>query len=644
MAMGHEKLLKLRWLWLLLLVVIPLFAMPELFRELKAAGVLRHNNIDDCVTFTYTGGREVKCYVNNPDNTEEMRYVFLPSYADTENILVDTMAYRVEFVKDGEGQQIAVRADKPVICAFETGVAYAMHVYDTVGQEIGSRQVTFLKSGKLPVMYVTTETGSMELLDADKAYKEDGWVEFLDTEGNVVFTDELRSISARGNQTFLFEKKSYQIRTHNSVDIMGMGQSDTWILLCNVYDPAYIRNKLTYEMALQAQMYASPKSEYIDVYFNGVYGGMYQLCEKVEIGENRLEIADLEEKNRMLNGELDYADSFVTEDGMQKGTPLAREPEDITGGYLIERDYGVKYDEVGSGFVTADGDHFGLQNPDHASEAQVAYIAGFMQEIEDAIRSEDGINPQTGKHFTEYIDLESWADKYLVEEITRNDGGGATSSFFYKPQDALNTKVCGGPVWDYDKAYGNDKIPYNHNTRDLGFLTLHTEYTSWFYYLYQHEEFVEAVKREYEEKFADYLTVMYEQKIDEYLEQIEDAAVLDRARFAHVYRLFGEDALDYRAQAELVRDYIREHKAFLDEVWLEDAEVCMVHFKNEIGDGNRCFGVKAGECLQALPEDEKDGMIFLGWKIEGTEEYLTTETPIREETTVYADFKAYETK
>ena len=637
MTIEHGKLLKLRWLWLLLLVAAPLFMMPEFFRELKAVGFFRHNSIDDCVIFTYTGGREVRWYTHDPENAAEMRYVFLPSYADTEHVGVETVAYRIEFVRDGE--RIAVRGDDPAICAFEIDVPYEMCAYDMAGQEIGSRQVTFLKSGKLPVMYVTTETGSMELLDADKDYKEKGWVEFLDVEGNVVFADELRSISGRGNQTFGFEKKSYRIRTHNSVDIMGMGTSDSWILLSNVYDLAYIRNKLTYEMALQAGMYGSPESEYIDVYFNGIYGGMYQLCEKVEIGESRLEIADLEEKNRALNGKLDNADTFSTEDGMQKGTLLAREPEDITGGYLIERDYGGKYDVLVSGFITDDGELFGLKNPDHASEAEVAYIAGLMQEIEDAIRSEDGINPQTGKHFTEYIDLESWADKYLVEEITRNSGGGGTSSFFYKPEDALSTKVYGGPVWDYDKAYGyGTPYPFNKNTRDLGFLTLHHHYTSWFYYLYQHEEFVEAVKREYEEKFSDYLTVMYEEKIDEYLEQIEDAAVLDRARFAHIYQNMGKYAMDYRREAEKLRTYIREHKAFLDEVWLEDAEICKVHFKNEAGEGNRCFGVKAGECLQGLPDDEKNGMVFLGWKIEGTEEYLTTETPIWEEMTVYSDF------
>ena len=128
---------------------------------------------------------------------------------------------------------------------------------------------------------------------------------------------------------------------------------------------------------------------------------------------------------------------------------------------------------------------FVLKNPIHASVEEIEYISSYMQEIEDAIMATDGINPTTGKHYSEYIDIDSWADKYIVEEISRNNGGGATSSYFYKPSDSVSKKVYGGPVWDYDKAYGNFHS-YNQNTRDLGYLTLHLSFTNWFYYLYQH--------------------------------------------------------------------------------------------------------------------------------------------------------------
>ena len=159
-------------------------------------------------------------------------------------------------------------------------------------------------------------------------------------------------------------------------------------------------------------------------------------------------------------------------------------------------------------------------------------IGGRMQEIEDAIKAEDGYNPVTGKYYAEYIDLESWADKYLVEEITRNNGGGSTRTVHavynypvkrefpgFHPASDIHIRNAPGrvlrKVWDYDKGYGNAS-GYNKNTRDLAFLTLHMDYTSWFYYLYQHEDFVEMVKKEYREKFSDYLTVMAVEKADEY--------------------------------------------------------------------------------------------------------------------------------
>ena len=639
MLIENGKLKKLRWLFVIIAAAIPILFLPKLFANMKLYDLVRKNKIDMSVTFTYTGNRQIKCYNDNPDNPESMSYVFLPSYADM-TLDVEVTADRVDFTCGEE--IITVSAGEHTSCCFEPGIPYRMHFYNVSGTEIGSRDVTFLKSDGLPVMYVNTQTESMDRLDADKTYKEKGSIEFLDAQGNFVCSDELRSISGRGNQTFTYEKKSYQLNLSSPINFMGMGESDTWILLCNVYDPAYIRNKLTYEMALQAEMPGSPKSEYIDVYFNGIYAGMYQLCEKVEIGENRLEIADLEMQNRALNGDaLDYVDTFVTGNGAGKGTRLARNPEDITGGYLIEHDYGAKYGEVTSGFITDTDEHFTIKSPVHASEAELLYISGLMQEIEDAIMAEDGCNPTTGKYYTEYIDLKSWADKYLVEEITRNNGGGSTSSYFYKPQDELSTKVYGGPVWDYDKGYGNAS-GYNKNTRDLAFLTLHVEYTSWFYYLYQHEDFVEMVKKEYRDKFSDYLTEMSEIKADEYLAQIEASAILDQARFGHVYRTLDENLNipfqtdNYKKHAQAIKQFIRKRKDFLDEVWIENAPVCMVHFKDAKGSGNRCVGVISGECVEQLPTPEGNGLQFLGWQIEDTEDYLTTQTPITKELTVYA--------
>ena len=138
---------------------------------------------------------------------------------------------------------------------------------------------------------------------------------------------------------------------------------------------------------------------------------------------------------------------------------------------------------------------------------------------------------------------------------------------------------------------------------------------------------------------------MSETKVDEYLAQIEASAILDQARFGHVYRTLDEN-LDipfqtdnYKQHAQAIKPFIRERKTFLDEVWIEDAPICMVHFKDAEGSGNRCVGVISGECIEQLPTAEGDGLQFLGWKMEDTEEFLTTEMPITEEMTVYATWQ-----
>lgn len=626
----------LHWTEFLVFVLLPLLLLPGKLSDLKFRALLQEERLEECVSFQYGNNRNVVCYTPKTDKEGEvdaMGYVFLPSFSDLNALYVETSASFVDFVHKDE--HMIVSEKEPRLCSFEENEPYTVHFYDYQGKEAGVKTMTFLKSGNLPTLYVDTETGNMEQLDKDKEYKEAAYAELIDSDGKVLFYNDLRNISSRGNHTFQFDKKSYQIKLSSPENLLDMGLSDTWILLCNVYDPSYIRNKLTYDMALEANMPGSPKSEYVDVYFNDVYSGMYLLCEKIEIGENRLELADLERQNQILyGGDLDTAYRFRSEDGKYKGVALQKNPEDITGGYLIEHDYDIKYEEEISGFVTEGNEQFVLKSPQHASMEQIGYIAERMQDIETAIMTEDGCNPDTGEHFSEYIDLESWADKYLVEEITRNNGGGLTSSYFYKPPDTVSTRIFGGPVWDYDKAYG--RIPdYSSNIRQLGLLTLHITWnTRWFAYLYEHEEFVQAVKEEYKKKFCDYLTVMAEEKIEEYLTQIRKSSVLDQARFAYVYREYGGD-LDFQADADRVAEFILERKEFLDQIWLENEPVIKVHFLDQNGVEIHRFGVIKGECIGNLPwETEVNGRQFAGWRIEGTENFFAAETPVTKELTV----------
>lgn len=325
-----------------------------------------------------------------------------------------------------------------------------------------------MHSAGLPAVFLETESGSMEMLNADKSYAEKGRIVLFDADGAVVCADKLNRISGRGNSTWAYPKKSYGIRLKNRADLFEMGSADNWILLSNVEDRSYIRNKITYDMSVAAGMTGSPQSQYIDLYINHRYHGMYQLCEKVEIDPERVPIRDLEAENKNLNKDIENCGRFVTE--TKKGAALFAEPRDLTGGYLLERDVVEKFNGEISGFYTETlKDLYTVKEPSYASEAQVDYISGLVNGMERAVASKDGVDPETGMHYTDYIDIRSFAQKYIVEELCKNNGAGATSSFFYKPDDSVSDKLFAGPVWDYDKAYAN-LTGINESARDLCYL------------------------------------------------------------------------------------------------------------------------------------------------------------------------------
>ncbi len=565
------------------------------------------------------------------DETENANYVFLPSYADTDDVRI-SFAGADRIVFSGKEKEVTLKNDEH-IGALSCGGSYEISFCDRRGRELAREKMSIMRSANLPAAFLETKSGSMELLDADKNYAEKGKIVLFDAGGSVVCADDLNRISGRGNSTWAHPKKSYGIRLKNRTDLFGMGSADNWILLSNVEDPAYIRNKITYDMAVAAGMEGSPESQYVDLYINHTYHGMYQLCEKVEIDEERVSIADLEAENKRLNKDIQKCGHF--EEEKRKGMVLVKEPGDLTGGYLLERDVSDKYREEISGFVTDSlGDLYTIKEPAYASEAQVDYIRGLVNGMEKALVSADGVNPDTGMSYGDYIDLRSFAQKYILEELSKNNGAGATSSFFYKPQDKVSKKLFAGPVWDYDKAYASI-TGINESTEDLCYLTLRdSNPTRLFWQLNRHPEFREAVSACYEEFFSDYMQRIVDEKIDEYASEIRTSVEMDRIR----WREEGDSPYDFGYEVERVRDFVSARKQFLDEVWTDREELCTVTFVSETGE-EHYVSVIAGRMLERLPGSEPGTVsgdrMFDGWYTEeGTP--LDTATPVSEDVTVYA--------
>jgi spore coat protein CotH len=79
----------------------------------------------------------------------------------------------------------------------------------------------------------------------------------------------------------------------------------TWILVAYYMDESFLRNAVAFRLSDELGLDFSPKSTFVNLYVDNTFAGLYQLCEKTQIGTNRIEIADLEELNEKANEGVD---------------------------------------------------------------------------------------------------------------------------------------------------------------------------------------------------------------------------------------------------------------------------------------------------------------------------------------------------
>lgn len=248
-------------------------------------------------------------------------------------------------------------------------------------------------------------------------------------------TYKLEYIRGRGNSTWYAEKKPYKFKLSKGTDFFGMGKNKDWVLLANHYDTSMLRNKFTYWLGSEMGMEYTPQCVFTDVIMNGCYLGSYYLCGQIRVGKNRVNIDDLEEDEAAKNITTGSA---------------------ITGGYLLGMSPYTDNDNNKQLFSTEMGNRYVIQSPgfdDYFNEAQYNYIARYMQQTEDAIYGTD-FKDRDGRHYSEYMDVNSAVDYYWVQEISDNgDAYSSSSTYLYKKR---NGRLFFGPLWDFDYvAWGN---------------------------------------------------------------------------------------------------------------------------------------------------------------------------------------------
>ena len=376
--------------------------------------------------------------------------------------------------------------------------------------------IKFLPSGNLDTLYVSLEKQrTLKNVHANKLEEIPGVITVLDGSGHL--NDYvLKGFYGHGNDSWDAEKKSYNVKFGEAEDFLGLGENEDFSLLACYRDVSLMCYVTTTELIKELGFPYAPDYRLVNLYVAGDYAGVYFLAEKVELDKNRIDITNVYEKTKTLN--YDYMEQFEMEEWKDTKTPaakyyyqVAKNPEDLTGGYLLEADI-VDYGPDESRFVSERGIPMTMKRARYSSKEQVEYISAYWQEFENALFAEDGMN-SLGKHYTEYIDTESFAMQWLLYELVQ-EGSMSSSIYFYKESDVTGDGLLHACFpWDMEHSYVlSEKNGQLWNITEKA----ETLYGYWKKF-YEHEDFRVELRRVWEEKF---LPAIHAMTVEEAIETV----------------------------------------------------------------------------------------------------------------------------
>jgi len=374
---------------------------------------------------------------------------------------------------------------------------------------------TSIYFSRLPVVYINTED-----------YIADVYVNAsMSIQGNSEYTDEADlysgdiSIKLRGNSTRNREKAPYKIKLDQKSDLFHMGANKHWVLLANDIDHTFIRNKLMYDFSAALGADFAAESLNVVLILNNEYRGVYQLCEHVRVGKERVDIFDWEELagdaaaaiakenaekekwskseeekwRETLEDELCFDFSWVSEPYTFTYNKIDYtisdyvDIPDITGGFLLEMDF--YHLGNANGLTTNYQQPFYFNTPEYGytNKNLKDYARKYLQSFEYALHSADFIFHNSdkhyqgfgryydsekgwigdeyeadytdiandGKHYSEFFDMDSLITNFFVCEFSMNWDSMKNSVFVTKDLDGL-AKLS--PAWDFDWAFGNNNM------------------------------------------------------------------------------------------------------------------------------------------------------------------------------------------
>lgn len=342
----------------------------------------------------------------------------------------------------------------------------------------------------MPVVTIVTEnnaainsketyvSGHISISDLDRRYSD---VELL---------EKPIKIRGRGNTTWDFEKKPYRIKLDESSEVLGMYKEKDWVLLANYCDKSLVRNITAMEISKQLGFAWTIDMIPVEVYINGDYRGIYCICQHKEVASHRVDIED-DDFFFELDKNMDEKVCFRSE--------VCKLP--------------VMF-----------------QNPEDPDQTTISKAKRIFEDFERALYSDNFTSPEEG--YAKYIDVDSFINYYIIEELSYNiDGKCCKSTFLTKEKDKKLEMYF---VWDFDIAFGNcnyfgdyydlDNGPTGFHTRDYlsDYIVKGVNYGNygkgWYFRLFQDPAFVDKVQEKWNSVYPFLQTVP--ELIDEHVKNM----------------------------------------------------------------------------------------------------------------------------
>ena len=225
------------------------------------------------------------------------------------------------------------------------------------------------------------------------------------------------SIRGRGNSTWGQAKKPFAIKLDKKQSICGMPKHKRWVLIANYLDNSFLKNSSAFILSEMLGMDYTVRGKFVNLVLNGNYVGLYWLGEAIKVDSNRVNISEDED-------------------------------------YLSEMD--VYFDEKWKFRSPIKNLPYNIKNDDSMTDERLENLKGKITNLESILYSESFPYSDENHNFYDdsfmtYIDVESFAKFYLVNEIMHNGELGHPKSCYFS-YDNENSTLKAGPVWDFDWA------------------------------------------------------------------------------------------------------------------------------------------------------------------------------------------------